>query len=302
MTEAAACTTEQTQLGEGTRWDARREELLRVDILAGRVYRDRVADDGALVPVRTYDVPGTVGALAPVAGDDGWVLAAGQQVLHLAEDGVLTPMADVVGAGSRLNDAACDKQGRLWAGTLADDHHEGGGALFRLDTGGRVERVLDGLTIPNGMGWSSDGTTMYLIDSGPRTVTAFAFDPVLGAISAARVLIAVPEGQGSPDGMTVDAAGDLWIAFYGGACVRRYSPDGGLLEELPVPAEESTCCAFAGPGLSRLYVTTATELWTEEQRLADPAAGLVYRFETTATGLPAEPYRPSSPWWIERAD
>ena len=99
VTEAVACTTEQTQLGEGTRWDARRDELLRVDILAGRVYRDRVADDGSLVPVRTYDVPGTVGALAPMDGDDGWVLAAGQQFVHLAEDGALTPMADVVGVG-----------------------------------------------------------------------------------------------------------------------------------------------------------------------------------------------------------
>ncbi len=72
---ALACTTEQTLLGEGARWDARRDELRRVDILAGRVYRDRVTDDGELVPVRTYEVPGTVGAIAPVAGDDGWLLA-----------------------------------------------------------------------------------------------------------------------------------------------------------------------------------------------------------------------------------
>jgi sugar lactone lactonase YvrE len=300
-TGAVPCTTEQTQLGEGTRWDARRDELLRVDILAGRVYRDRVADDGALVPVRTYDVPGTVGALAPMADDDGWVLAAGQGFVHLAEDGALTPMADVVGPGSRLNDAACDPQGRMWAGSLADDHHEGGGVLYRLERDGRTDVVLDGLTIPNGMGWSTDGTTMYLIDSGPRTITAFAFDPVLGTISDGRVLVAVPGGQGSPDGMTVDATGDLWVAFYDGACVRRYSPAGVLRQVLRVPAAQSTCCAFAGPGLSRLYVTTATELWTEEQRLAAPAAGLVYRFDTEAAGLPAAPYRPSGPWWTERA-
>ena len=84
---AIACTVEQTLLGEGVRWDARRSELLRVDILAGRVYRDRIDDDGGLVPVRTYTVPGTVGAIAPIEGDDGWLLAAGRGFVHLRADG-----------------------------------------------------------------------------------------------------------------------------------------------------------------------------------------------------------------------
>ena len=84
---AVACTTEQTVLGEGARWDARRDELLRVDIVAGRVYRDRVAQDGGLVPVRAYAVPGTVGAITPIEGDDGWLLAAGRGFVHLRPDG-----------------------------------------------------------------------------------------------------------------------------------------------------------------------------------------------------------------------
>ncbi len=302
MTEAVACTTEQTQLGEGTRWDGRRDELLRVDILGGRVYRDRVAADGSLVPVRTYDVPAPVGAVTPMAADDdGWVLNAGRGLVHLSESGRLAPMVTVTEEGARLNDAACDGQGRLWVGSLADDHHAGGGALFRVEPGGRVEQVLDGLTIPNGMGWSTDGLTMYLVDSGPGTITAFDFDPVGGGISRGRVLVAVPDGEGSPDGMTVDAAGDLWVAFYAGWCVRQYSSDGVVRAALPLPAEQATCCAFAGDGLSRLYVTTATEFWTPEQRAAEPAAGLVYRFDTQTTGLAAQPYQPSSRWWLEGA-
>lgn len=294
---AVACTTEQTILGEGARWDARRDELLRVDILAGRVYRDRVDNAGRLVPVRTYEVPATVGAIAPVDGDDGWVLAAGAGFVHLRPDGSQRSIAEIAATGTRMNDAACDPQGRLWAGTLADDHHAGGGALYRLERNGRCDVVLDGLTISNGLGWSPDGREMYLVDSGPRVIHAFAFDAEDGTISGDRVLVTVPEDIGSPDGMTVDADGDLWVAVYGGGRVRRYSADGSLREELPVPAAQSTCCAFAGPGLRSLFVTTATEGWTHEQRRADPAAGLVYRLDTDATGRPAAPFRPDPNWW-----
>jgi|SRR5271166_1037104 len=294
---AVACTTEQTLLGEGARWDARRGELLRVDILAGRVYRDRVAKDGALIPVGTYEVPTTVGAIAPIEGDEGWLLAAGRGFVHLTVDGAVNELAAVAPAGTRMNDGACDPQSRFWAGTLADDHHAGGGALYRLDGQGQIELMLDGLTIPNGLGWSPDGTTMYLIDSGPRVVHAFEFDPVRGTISAGRVLVTVAEELGAPDGMTVDAAGDLWVAIYGGGRVHRYSPDGLLRETLIVPAKQSTSCAFGGPGLDRLYVTTATEDWSEARRRAEPAAGLAYRFQTDASGLPATPFRPDPDWW-----
>jgi sugar lactone lactonase YvrE len=294
---AVACTTEQTLLGEGARWDARRDELLSVDILAGRVYRHRVDADGGLVPTGTYQVPGTVGAITPVEGDDGWLLAAGRGFVHLGPDGAQRPLADVAPAGTRMNDGACDPQGRFWAGTLADDHHAGGGALYRLDWTGGIELILDGLTISNGLGWSPDGDTMYLVDSGPRAIHAFAFDADRGTISGERVLVTVAEQLGAPDGMTVDAAGDLWVAIYGGGQVHRYSPDGVLRQVLSVPARQSTSCAFAGPGLNRLYVTTATEDWSDEQRRADPAAGLVYRFETDATGRAAAMFRPNPAWW-----
>ena len=297
MGEAVAATTEQTLLGEGARWDARRDELLRVDIVAGRVYRDRVDDDGRLIVVRSYTVPGTVGAVAPVEGDDGWLLAAGLGFAYLPPDGSLRSIVDAAPAGTRMNDAACDPQGRFWAGTLADDHHAGGGALYRLDRNGRTELMLDGLTISNGLGWSPDGSTMYLTDSGPRVVHAFSFDGDRGSISDDRVLIDVPEEVGAPDGLTVDADGDLWVAIYGGGRIRRYSADGELREELIVPAAECTSCAFAGPGLSRLYVTTATEAWSDEQRRAEPSAGLVYSFDTDATGRPAAPFRPDPAWW-----
>jgi sugar lactone lactonase YvrE len=294
---AVACTTEQTVLGEGVRWDARRGELLRVDILSGCVYRDRIIDDGSLVPVRVYRLPGTVGAIAPIQGDDGWLLAADRSFVHLREDGFTRTLADVARPGTRMNDGACDPQGRFWAGTMADNHHPGGGALYRLDPDGRTELVLGGLTISNGLGWSPDGGTMYLVDSGPRVVNAFAFDDGHGMISNGRVLVTVAEELGAPDGMTVDADGDLWVAIYGAGQVHRYTPDGELREVVAVPAEQTTCCGFAGPGLTRLYVTTATENWSDDRRRAEPGGGLVYWSETDTSGLPAAPFRPDIDWW-----
>ena len=294
---AVACNTEQTQLGEGIRWDGRRGELLAVDILAGRVARGLLRNDGLIERVGVYQLPETVGMVAPIQGDDGWVLGAGRGFVHLALDGTQRTIAQVAPAGTRMNDGACDPQGRFWGGTLADDHHTGGAALYRLDRTGQTEVMLEGLTISNGIGWSPDGRTMYLVDSGPRVVHAFTFDGDRGTISAGRVLVTVPEDIGAPDGMTVDAAGDLWVAIYGGGRVNHYAPDGSLREVYPIPARECTCCAFGGPGLHQLFVTTATEGWTDKQRRSDLDAGLVYRVDTDATGRPAAPYRPDPAWW-----
>ena len=135
MGDAIACTTEQNLLGEGVVWDARRDELLRVDILAGRVYRDRIAEDGSLLPVRTYDLGRTVGAIVPIEGDDGWLVAADRGIAHLALDGSLHAIADIAPEGTRMNDAACDPMGRFWAGTMADE--AGAAALYRLGIDGR---------------------------------------------------------------------------------------------------------------------------------------------------------------------
>jgi sugar lactone lactonase YvrE len=297
MHAAVACTADQDQLGEAARWDARRNELLHVDILAGCVHRHGVENDGSLVAVRSYRVPGTVSAVAPIQDDEGWLLAAGRGFAHLSPDGSVRALAEAAPAGTRMNDGACDPHGRFWAGTLADDHRPGGGALYRLDARGETELVLDDLTISNGLGWSPDGRTMYLADSGLHSVRAFAFDAERGTISGGRVLIDVAEEIGAPDGLAVDADGDLWVAIFGGGRVRRYAPDGALRQELFLPARETTSCAFAGPGLSRLYVTTATENWSDEERRAEPGAGLVYRLDTDATGVPAAPFRPDPDWW-----
>jgi sugar lactone lactonase YvrE len=296
-----ACTEHQSILGEGIRWDARRCEVLRVDILAGRVHRDLVDPSGRLLPIAVYELPGSVGAITPVAHDCGWLLAAERGFQYLRPDGSVVTICDVAAEGTRMNDAACDPKGRLWAGALAKDFRVGGGTLFCLGGDGRCKAVLEDLTIPNGMGWSPDGRTMYLADSGRRVVIAFDFDAVNGEISSGRVLIALDEGDETPDGLTVDARGQLWVAIYGGGRVNRYRPNGQLRESVVIPAEQVTSCAFAGLGMNRLYVTTGTEGWSSERRQADPGAGLVYRCETGSWGVAAQPFVPDPAWWRDVA-
>lgn len=291
------CAGEQTALGTCLRWDGRRGELLRVESSAGCVFRDAIDADGALDRIRTYRLPMAVGAITPIRGDDGWLLAAGRGFVHLSPDGASRALVDVVPDGACMNDGACDPHGRFWAGSVADDQRVGGGAIHRLGSSGSVDTVLDGLTVPNGVAWSGDGETMYVIDSGLRVVLEFAFDRVRGSISAGHILISVPRDDGTPSGLTVDAADQLWVALYGGGCVRRYDRQGRLRDEVAVPARQTTSCAFAGPGLDRLYIATSTNGWTAEQRRSDPAAGLVYWVRTGVTGRAAAPFVPDRRWW-----
>ena len=191
--------------------------------------------------------------------------------------------------GVRFNDGACDPAGRLWAGTVALDRRAGGGSLYRLDADGRAALVFDGVTESNGLGWSPGGTTFYYIDSGepePR-LRAFAHDPATGAISGQRDLVRFGPGDGIPDGLAVDTGGCLWIAMWGGGCVRRYSAAGELLGIFPVPVSQPTCPGFGGRDLDQLYLTTAWEGMDAGQLAAEPLAGHLLRARPGVSGLPA---------------
>jgi sugar lactone lactonase YvrE len=175
-----------------------------------------------------------------------------------------------------MNDGACDPQGRFWAGTMAYDESPGAGTLYRLELDGRCSTVLTGLTISNGIGWSPDGGTMYLSDSGTRLVEAFDFDGVTGAISGRRTLVRIDEPGVAPDGLTVDEDGDIWVAMYGGWAVHRYGPEGSLRATLPMPVAQATSCAFGGDDRRTLFVTTGRERLEEGDLEGQPDAGRVF--------------------------
>jgi sugar lactone lactonase YvrE len=275
---------EVAELGEGARWDAAAGELLWVDIMAG-VLRRAVEDGDGLRTVGVFSVGEPVGAAAPLATGDGWLLAAGRGFTHLAADGTVTKLLDTEPAGVRMNDAACDPQGRFWAGSMAYDQRAGAGRLLRCDPDGTVRVVLPHTDIANGLGWSPDGRTLYHADSGTRVVTAYDLGTMAG-----RVLVR-PE-RGAPDGLTVDDEGALWVALNGAGEVRRYDPDGATMSVWPVPGvSRPTSVAIGGASGRRLFVTTAWENFTPGQRAAEPDAGRVFAADDAGAGAP--PVRPS---------
>lgn len=282
--EPRAVSVESGELGEGARWDAAAGELLWVDILGG-VLRRAVEDGDGLRTVAEVRLAEPLGAVAPVAGG-GWLLAAGRGFRHLAADGTVTALADTEPAGVRMNDAACDPRGRLWAGSMGEDQAPGRGRLLRCDPDGTVAVVLPAATIANGLGWSPDGGTLYHADSGPGVVTAYPFDAGRGGLGPGREIVR-PDG-GVPDGLTVDAEGALWVAVNGAGEVHRYAPDGSHLATVGLPVAQVTSVAIGGASGRRLFVTTARE------GLADPEpdAGRVFAVDDVGVGAPpVRPYR-----------
>ena len=301
--EATAWSITPGLLSEGPRWHRERQELLWVDILGRQMHRGTLAADGALEHLVTISIDRHIGAVAPAIGG-GYVLAAGPGFLFVDDAGCIHELAQPEAGRTnvRMNDGACDPQGRFWAGTMAYDESPGAGALYRLELDGSCTTVLTGLTISNGIGWSPDGSTMYLSDSGTGCVDAFRFDGSTGAISQRRTLVRIDQPEVVPDGLTVDHDGGIWVALWGGGAVNRYGPDGSLLASAAIPAERPTSCAFGGPELATLFVTTARTDLDEVALLTQPDAGRVFAIDGLGVqGLPCLPYRGQHPASIRAA-
>jgi sugar lactone lactonase YvrE len=284
------------ELGEGPCWDARTKTLLWVDILAGDLYVGQPSGSD-VVNSRRIGTDRPLGAVAPCANNDGgWLAACGAGFAHIAADGTVRELAQPeAGAGTRMNDGACDPEGRFWAGSMAYDNTPGAGSLYRFNDG-TCERVLDNLTIPNGLGWSPDGTSMYVTDSGGGCIDAYSFDLATGNLDHVRTVIQIPEAEGVPDGLAVDAEGFLWAAIWGGGEVRRYAPDGGLVGIVVVPASQPTSCCFGGSGSRVLYITSATFGMSSDALAGEPWAGDLFCCDVGIEGRAVSPYRGALVW------
>ncbi|MEU9957124.1 SMP-30/gluconolactonase/LRE family protein [Streptomyces sp. NPDC050982] len=274
-------------LGEGPTWDADAQRLIWIDILGSRVHtydpvsgrRTVMATEqhvGAAKPragggliVNLRDGVGLYGPGGESSGDSGASGGAG-------DSGASGGAGDLDGSGGsggsggsdsfrwlhrevapgrRANDAAVAPDGALWAGTMRYDEAPGGGTLSRIAPDGTVETVLDDVAVSNGTGWSPDGRLMYYIDSPTRRIDVFDFDGQRA--TGRRELAVIEEGDGFPDGLTVDADGCVWVALWDGGAVRRYTPDGKLDRVVELPVTRPTACAFGGADLTDLYITTA---------------------------------------------
>jgi sugar lactone lactonase YvrE len=274
------------RLGEGPVWHPAAGVLAYVDVVAGLVHV--VAVDGArATPVRTVEIGRPVGAVAP--DGDGWVLAVENGFERRDSDWQVTWRDEVFPADGvlRFNDASVDDRGRFYAGTLAYDEDSGMGALYRLDLDGSHRVVVPRVGISNGIGWSPDRGTMYLTDSLAGLVHAYAYDEESGELGASRVFYRQPDDGAAPDGLTVDAEGGVWVALWDGARVLRLDPDGAVTDEVPMGVPRPTSLAFGGPDQTRLYVTTAWDRLTPEQRAAAPDSGQLLTFVPDVPGAPA---------------
>ncbi|MEU0036870.1 SMP-30/gluconolactonase/LRE family protein [Streptomyces sp. NPDC006333] len=281
-TSARVTRPDRLELGEGIRWTG--EEVVLVDLLAGRLLKAPADPAARLEPLARLPFP--IGAVAPVAGRPGtWIAAADTGICLLTSDGATTWLArpeDGAAVRTRMNDAVADPSGRFWAGSMGYDADENAGSLYRVDHDGTVARVLDGITVPNGPAFTPDGKAMYLADSARGVIRRHPVDPDTGALGTPEVFATVDDG--SPDGMTVDAEGALWVAVWGTGTVRRYLADGTPDRVLPLPASRP-----AGVCLEHdvLHITTA------RVGLADPRPedGAVFSVRVDVPGPPTPAFR-----------
>ncbi len=250
-------------LGEAPLWDDRHGDLLWVDIDVGRIYRLRAGRD---VP-ETVDAGESVGVVA--MRDGGYVAAVESGFRWLGPD--LQPMEATVpvlhqSGGMRMNDGNVDPCGGFWAGSMALDGAPGQGSLYRLDPDRTVDRVVDGLTISNGIDWNRAGTRMYLVDSAEPRISMFDVEDGCRTIRDRRTFVDLDPDIGLPDGLTVDAEDGVWVALWGSGRLHGYSPDGRLHTVVSVPTPNVSSCVFGGPDLRTLYITTACKDLPEIQR------------------------------------
>jgi sugar lactone lactonase YvrE len=274
-------------VGEGPVWDPRIGRLLWVDIPNATLFVTDPAD-GATSERRLSKA---VGVVLPRASG-GYVAALQDGFYALSDDGEPELIAPVEASDptTRMNDGETDPQGRVWAGTMGWHAEPGRGSLYRLDADGSVRRMLEGVSISNGLGWSPDGLTMYYVDTPTCRIDRFDFDPVSGDISDRREFVTIRHGGGRPDGLTVDSEGAVWVATWPGHGVHRYLPDGTLDVVIPLPVSNVSSCEFGGPDLRDLYITTAWELLSEEEHAAQPLAGSLFRTRVEVPGRPRVPF------------
>lgn len=262
--------------GEGPLWDARQDCLWWVDIPNGELHRF----DPATGTDQAQHLGQAVGCVVP-RSCGGLVAGVRDGFISIDDAGQIGVLAHVELARTdlRLNDGKCDRAGRLWASTMAFAATPAAGSLYCLGADHSLRRVVDGISIGNGLAWDQADTTMFYIDSLTEGVDAFDFDLATGELSGRRQLFEVPDALGLPDGMCIDDDGCLWVALFRGGAVHRYTPDGVLDTIVEVPAFNITCPTFAGAGLNEMYITSAAS-----DRPDDVLGGGVFHLDPGVSG------------------
>lgn len=258
--------------GEGPLWDARTGTLIWLDMLRGDVL---AMTPGSTAVHRTH--VGEVAACVVPRAAGGWLLAIERGFAFWQEDGSIERVAELWADPSvRMNEGACDPQGRFFCGSMAFDASPARGALYRLDPDLSITVVHQQITISNGLGWSPDGEKAYYIDSPTQRIDLCTPD-----LRSRQPFIEIPATSGLPDGLAVDAEGGIWVALWGGSAVHRYGSRGTLDAVIELPVRQVTSCAFGGEDLKTLFITTSA-LGLEDP---EPEAGAVFAVQPGVRGL-----------------
>jgi len=276
-------------VGESAIWHRREDALLWVDIVGRRLLRTKPTTG----ETEHWEFPEMTGFVQP-AGDGTWLVGQHHHVLRFdpaTGNSSLFTQLEPAATGNRTNDAACDRQGRLWLGTmpLPETGLAPVGTLYRIEKSGKVQAVERGLTIPNGIAFSPDGRTIYWADTPvtPHQVWKARYDPETGTPGKKEIFAYLPEGGGRPDGATVDADGCYWIAAVRGGQLLRYRPDGRLDVAVRVPVSRPSKIAFGGTDLKTIFVTSISNGLSPEERAREPLAGALLALEVGIQGLQA---------------
>lgn len=274
----------ENELGECPMWHPDTSQLYWVDILKGYLYYYNPVKGS----VGSFQTGKYISALVPTS--DGKLVAALQNEIVKVDiiKGNTNKLMDIEGSLelNRCNDGKCDTRGRFWIGTMHIEALPNYGALYRINHDLSLEKMLAHLTISNGMGWSPDDREMYFIDSFDHCIRSFDFEPARGAISNEKTCILVKDTQAMPDGMCVDAEGNLWIAFWGGGRVGGYDPrTGEHIANIEVAAQNVTSCCFGGADGQTLFITTARAGLSNKEVEQNPLSGSLFSCRMPVKGL-----------------
>jgi sugar lactone lactonase YvrE len=276
-------------LAEGPVWDHTNGQLVWVDIMGKCVH----FFDPTKAVDRTITLDQRIGAAVPTI-HGGLILALenGFHELDLETERltkIIDPESDK--PGNRFNDGKCDDAGRFWAGTMDMNEEHPNGSLYCLETNRTLRKAVEGIIVSNGMAWSPDNRTMYYIDSPTKRVLAYDFVLESGELSNPRIVVTIPDGEGFPDGMTVDTEGMLWIAQWDGWQVSRWDPHlGKRILSIPVPVARVSSCVFGGENFDELFITTARVGLNEKQLADQPSAGGIFSIKPGYKGRPSSFY------------
>ena len=272
-----------SDLGEGPIWTPETNSVTWTDITENTFHTANI-DTGK---TESFGVPSMIGAIAHTK--DGHYIAATQKgFARISLEGKYSPLHSFLQDDMRMNDGKVDPAGRFWAGSMALSFEKDRGSLYVLETDNSYQKVLDNITLSNGMGWSPDARYFYYIDSIPGVLKRFDYDLDNGKISNPKNLITFDASTGVPDGMSVSSDGKIVVALWDGGRIEIYEPTGAKVSEIKLGVSRPTCCTFAGSNQDILIVSTASQ---GIDRAGEPLAGKILAVTGTGlSGLPTQQY------------